>query len=99
MARVLPCIPESLEEAWIIDSVATLPEYRGLGLAGRLLESILDRGRGLGFRLAQLSIYIGNTPAQRLYEKHGFNVIDENRCPDFEKEIGSPGMARMSRFL
>jgi len=45
MARVLPCVPEGLEGAWIIDSVATLPEYRGLGLAGKLLESIVDRGR------------------------------------------------------
>ena len=99
MGRVLPCVPESLEGAWIIDSVATLPEYRGRGLAGRLLESILDRGRELGFRQAQINIYIGNTPAQRLYEKQGFAVIDENRCPDFEQEIGSPGMARMILLL
>ena len=99
MARVLPCVPESLEGAWIIDSVATLPEYRGLGLAGKLLESIMDRGRKLGFHLAQINIYIGNTPAQRLYEKHGFKIIDENRCADFEQEIGSPGMARMTRAL
>lgn len=99
MGRVLPCLPESLAGAWVIDSVATLPEYRGLGLAGRLLASVLDQGRELGFTLAQLSIYIGNTPAQRLYEKHGFRIIDENRCPDFEREIGSPGMARMTRLL
>ena len=99
MARVLPCIPESLEGAWIIDSVATLPEYCGRGLAGKLLESIMDRGRDLGFRLAQINIYIGNTPAQRLYEKHGFKIIDENRCADFEQEIGSPGMAWMTRAL
>ena len=99
MGRVLPCVPESLAGAWIIDSVATLPEYRGLGLAGRLLDSILEQGRELGFRLAQLSIYLGNTPAQRLYEKHGFRIIDENRCPDFEREIGSPGLARMTRRL
>jgi GNAT superfamily N-acetyltransferase len=99
MGRVLPCVPESLAGAWIIDSVATLPEYRGLGLAGRLLDSILEQGRELGFRLAQLSIYLGNTPAQRLYEKHGFRIIDENRCHDFELEIGSPGLARMTRRL
>jgi ribosomal protein S18 acetylase RimI-like enzyme len=99
MGRVLPCIPESLAGAWVIDSVATLPEYRGLGLAGRLLESILERGRDLGFELAELSIYIGNTPAQRLYEKHGFQIIDEKRCPDFERELGSPGMARMRRLF
>jgi ribosomal protein S18 acetylase RimI-like enzyme len=99
MGRVLPCIPENLAGAWVIDSVATLPEYRGRGLAGRLLASVLDQGRELGFKLAQLSIYIGNLPAQRLYEKHGFRISDENRCPDFEREIGAPGMARMTRLL
>jgi translation initiation factor 4G len=98
-ARVLSCVPECLEGAWIIDSVATLLEHRGLGLAGALLDSIFARGRGLGFRLAQLSIYLGNVPAQRLYEKHGFTIRDEKRCADFEKEIGSPGMARMTRLL
>jgi ribosomal protein S18 acetylase RimI-like enzyme len=44
-------------------------------------------------------MYIGNFPAQRAYEKHGFKVIDEKRHPDFEAEIGSPGMMRLLRDL
>ena len=30
-----------------------------------------------------------------VYEKHGFRLIDEWPDPYFEKEIGSPGMARL----
>jgi translation initiation factor 4G len=97
--RVLCCIPEDTEGAWIIDSVATLPGYRRKGLVNRLLAAILEKGRQEGFQMAQISIYIGNIAAQRAYEKHGFKIVDEKRHPDFEAEIGSPGMALMLRNL
>jgi translation initiation factor 4G len=90
--RVLCCIPQNAEGAWIIDSVATLPEYRRRGLVSRLLEAILEKGRQKGYQRAQINIYIGNIPAQRAYEKHGFKMVDQKRHPDFEAEIGSPGM-------
>ena len=97
--RVLCCIPKDTEDAWIIDSVATLPEYRRKGLVDRLLGAILEKGRQKGFQKAQISIYIGNRAAQLAYEKQGFKIADEKRHPDFEAEIGSPGMARMLKNL
>ena len=97
--RVLCCIPEDTEGAWIIDSVATLPEHRRQGLVDRLLVAILEKGRQEGFQKAQISIYIGNRAAQLAYKKHGFKIVDEKRHPDFEAEIGSPGMALMLRNL
>jgi translation initiation factor 4G len=93
--KVLVCIPEEVEGAWVIDSVAAIPEFRRQGITSELLEKMLEKGRGQGFHRAQINIYIGNIPAQRLYEKHGFKVVDEKRDPDFEEEIGSPGMARL----
>ncbi len=98
-ARVLCCIPENVEDAWIIDSVATRPAFRRKGFVDQLLAAILEKGRQRGFRRSQINITIGNLPAQRAYEKHGFKIIDEKRHPDFEAEIGSPGMARMLRNL
>ena len=97
--RVLCCIPEDTEGAWIIDSVATLPEYRRKGLVDRLLAAILEKGCQKGFQKAQISIYIGNRAAQLAYEKHGFKIVDEIRHPDFEAEIGSPGMVHMLKNL
>jgi translation initiation factor 4G len=98
-ARVIACIPDELEEAWVIDSVATLPEFRRRGIVDMLLEAILDKGRRHGFPRAQINMYIGNIPAQRAYEKKGFQILDEKRSADFEQEIGSPGMARLVRDL
>jgi len=97
--RITACIPPSVEGAWVIDSVATLPAFRRKGIVDRLLDKVLDVGRERGHRQAQISIYIGNIPAQRAYEKHGFKLLDEWRDPYFEKEIGSPGMARLIRDL
>jgi GNAT superfamily N-acetyltransferase len=97
--RILGCIPEPVEGAWMIDSVAAVQEFRRQGIVGKLLEAVLTQGRAKGFPRAQVNIYIGNTAAQRLYEKHGFAIMDEMRSPYFEAEIGSPGMARMVRDL
>jgi ribosomal protein S18 acetylase RimI-like enzyme len=95
LPRITACIPPSVEGAWVIDSVATLPAFRRKGIVDKLLDSILDVGRERGYRQTQISIYIGNTPALRAYEKHGFRLLDEWPDPYFEKEIGSPGMARL----
>ena len=97
--KVLCCIPDEAEGAWVIDSVATVPEFRRQGIVSKLLEKILEKGRKQGFRRAQINMYIGNTPAQKAYEKHGFKVNEEKRHPAFEEEIGSPGMARLMRDL
>lgn len=97
--RILGCIPEPVEGAWMIDSVAAVPEFRRQGIVDKLLEAVLTKGAGKGFRRAQVNVYIGNTAAQRLYEKHGFAIVDEIRSPYFEAEIGSPGMTRMLREL
>jgi ribosomal protein S18 acetylase RimI-like enzyme len=97
--RVLCCIPDEVEGAWVIDSVATLPKFRRRGIVDELLEEMLEKGRKQGFQQAQINMYIGNTPAQKAYEKHGFRVLDEKRHPTFEEEIGSPGMMRLVRDL
>jgi GNAT superfamily N-acetyltransferase len=97
--RILGCIAEPVSDAWMIDSVAAVPEFRRQGIVGKLLEAMLTQGRAKGFRRAQGNICIGNTAAQGLYERHGFAIMDEMRSPYFEPEIGSPGIARMLRDL
>lgn len=95
----LTCHPEPYPGAWILESVATVPEYRGRGLIGALLDEILEEGRRRGFGLAQIFFQIGNTSAQHAYEKAGFRYLDEKRHPDFEAVFGSPGTIRMLQEL
>lgn len=98
-SRVLDCVPDDVAGAWIIDSVATLPGFRRQGIVSRLVEEMMEKGRRQGFRRAQIKMYIGNTPAQRVYEKLGFKVDDEKRDSRFEALIGSPGMLSLVRDL
>jgi len=95
MGAFLTCHPEPYEGAWIVENVATRPEFRRQGVISRLLDEMLEVGRRRGFRLAQVSFQIGNTPAQRAYEKAGFRFLDEKRHPDYEAEIGCPGIVRL----
>lgn len=98
-APVGTCISDDAEGAWIIENVATLPAFRRKGLVNKLLEHELDAGRAKGHKLAQISVIIGNTPAQRAYEKAGFLPDTEKRHPDFEAVVGEPGMLRLLRNL
>lgn len=93
------CISDDAEGAWIIENVATLPAFRRKGLVKGLLENVLEAGRARGHRLAQISVIIGNVPAQRAYEKAGFVPDKEKRHPDFEAVVGEPGMLRLLRNL
>jgi GNAT superfamily N-acetyltransferase len=98
-APLQTCTPEAPDNTWIIDFAATRKELRGCGLLGTLLDAILEKGRYLGYETSQVAIFIGNTSAQRAYEKAGFKIVDEKRHPDFEAALGCPGIALLRRAL
>ncbi len=93
--KFLTCHLSDVPGAWIVEHVATLPKFRRMGAIDTLLSEIVDKGRSLGFRLAQVSFYIDNTPGQKAYEKAGFKYHREQRHPDFQQLIGSPGMIQL----
>lgn len=97
IAPFLTCLPDTAEDAWVVEWVATRPAQRGKGLVRALLHAILDQGRTRGHTQAQIAVLIGNTPAQRAYEGVGFRVADEKTHPDFERAVGSPGIRRLLR--
>ncbi len=96
---LLTCTHEYEREAWIVENVATLADWRGKGLCGALIEKILERGREHRRQLAQLTVLIGNDPAIRTYQKHGFTIAAEKRGAEFERALGAPGMYKMTRRL
>lgn len=98
-APVFACFHEAAPGAWIVESVATRPEARGAGLGAALVAHVLAEGQGKGHSLAQLSLMIGNAPAQRLYARHGFAITAEKRDAGFEAALGGPGIAQMSCAL
>ena len=91
----MTCIPDDAEGAWIVESVAALPEYRRQGVVSMLLDEVLNRGRRSGYKRAQIGVLINNTPARLAYEKCGFKFDSEKRNPSFEATFGSPGIAKL----
>ncbi len=56
-------------------ALATHPDHRGRGIAGRLLEHVLDVARRAGCALATLEVRRSNVPAIALYERAGFSTV------------------------
>jgi len=85
--------------AWVIENVATRPEFRRRGLVHQLVSAMLARGSERGARTADIGVLLGNDPAQRAYEKCGFEVVDEVRNAEFEAAYGSAGARMLRRAL
>src|SRR5437879_1450539 len=98
-AVVVPALAQPPDGAWVVESVATAPEYRRRGLVDHLMPEILERGRQAGYSVAQISVFIGNEPARCAYLKHGFRIVSEARTPEWEAAIGCPGLEHMLRPL
>lgn len=96
---IMNVLPEHPPGAWIVENVATLPEFRRRGLVDRLMEEILERGRSRGATVADISVFIGNDPAQRAYEKCGFVPVAEKLDPEFEAVYRTPGTRTLRRAL
>lgn len=50
----------------------TLPEYRGRGINQKIVSQLIKWSNNRGFKEIRLTVYAGNTPAIKAYEKAGF---------------------------
>jgi ribosomal protein S18 acetylase RimI-like enzyme len=96
---IMYCSQEHEAGAWIVENVATRPEFRRRGLVDALLREIIERGRAKGAKIADIGVYIDNYRAQQAYEKAGFNVIGEKRNAEFEAAYGCPGVRFLTRTI
>lgn len=64
--------PTDLGETWILANVGVHPEHQRSGIAHELMLASLDMVRERGAARIILQVNCDNTPALRLYERHGF---------------------------
>jgi GNAT superfamily N-acetyltransferase len=57
-------------------AIAVVPSKRGHGVGEELLQALLAKAKEAGYERLSLSVEPGN-PARKLYERHGFEVVDE----------------------
>lgn len=62
----------SSERAAEIETLSVLPEMRGRGVGGALLQAVRERLEPLGLSELSLHVLAGNDDATRFYERQGF---------------------------
>jgi ribosomal protein S18 acetylase RimI-like enzyme len=74
------------------------PGYRNRGIGARLLEHGEVEAREMG--VSRMSLCTGITnPAQHLYERAGFRIVETRRHADYERITGNPGRVLMVKEL
>ncbi len=72
------------EETPELLGLAIVPESRGGGVGGRLMDAVIATARSSGYKALSLSVERTN-PAVRLYERHGFRVISTRDADNLMK--------------
>jgi ribosomal protein S18 acetylase RimI-like enzyme len=63
-------------------SIVTAEDARGKGVGAQLMQGMLSRLHSLGVTRVGLGVFAANAPAKRLYEKVGFELLQELRAYD-----------------
>ena len=63
------------DEVIVLHVLAVHPDYRGKGLARRLVENVIEQERKAGKKALRLDVIENNTTAEKLYQKLGFQYI------------------------
>ena len=74
--KVIPMIKtrEAMPNEYYVDSVAVYPEYRGHGIASKLLKVAKIKSSTYGFDKMSLIVKPENKKAISLYKNHGYSV-------------------------
>ena len=68
---------ETEDGEFYLDSVGVFPEYRGRGIASRIIEAQCERAASLGHKVAGLIVDIDKPQVEALYSRLGFTYLDD----------------------
>jgi ribosomal protein S18 acetylase RimI-like enzyme len=75
-----------LTEVCIIHAILVDPDYRGLGIGGKLIEALLKHCQTEGIGTVRALIPTGNKELQDIFRRHGFT---RSRIANFDKTFES----------
>ncbi len=99
IATYLLVEPEIDRQTWVLDFMMVTPGCEPLPVFEALLKKSLLTARLKGYRKAQTMVEIGSVDTELLYEKLGFEVIDEKRSELYADQFGRPGIKRLQMTL
>lgn len=98
-ATYLVVEPETDRQTWVLDFMTVSKGCEPLPVFAELLKKSLLTARLKGYRKAQTMIEIGSSETEILYEKLGFEVMDEKRSELYAEQFGRPGIMRLQMRL
>ena len=69
--------PRTRHQRWRLATMGAVPAARGSGAAAQLLADFSRRAQQAGCLAVELEVFAQNERARRLYERHGFEAVDE----------------------
>ena len=84
--------------AYAVNELHVDPRYRNRGIGGVLLDYAEEQARRGGYERMALTTTTSN-PARRLYERHGFRVVDTRTDLAYERYTGIAGRHLMVKEL
>ncbi len=63
-------------EVLLIHALGVIPEYHGKGVSGAMVEHAITLAKAENKKAMRLDVLAGNLPAEKLYPKHGFELIE-----------------------
>ena len=69
-------IKEAEADEYLVSNLAVLPAAQGQGLGSHLLDYADEQARARGFAKVALLVSPDNAAALRLYEKHGYKIVE-----------------------
>ncbi|PNZ24954.1 GNAT family acetyltransferase [Staphylococcus petrasii] len=79
----LVSMEEGQEDEYHISMLATMPDTRGKGVGGKLLDYAEQQALENGFSKISLTVVKDNDKAVRLYKKQGFEIVGNVDHPPF----------------
>lgn len=63
-------------EILVIHALGVAPAFAGQGIAKKMAKSVIELGKKTHMKVIRLDVLEGNIPAQKVYERLGFNYIN-----------------------
>src|SRR5579862_2625472 len=93
------CAEPLSPRSYYISALCVREGLRGRGIGTALLDLSEEIARSAGCETMALDVEIGNTQAQRLYERVGYSVTSECRPGPVMRRRGILGLRRMKRQI
>ena len=86
LVRPLVELESAVAGQWYINALATMPGFRGRGVATQLMQSTEQLAAAAGNQSSCLIVARGNDNARRLYDRRGYRAVDSRpmtRCKEW----------------